>query len=345
MILKSAQIESYCKKPGTNIKAILLYGSNEGLISEYSRKIARCISPDLNDPFAVVNLDWSEIKHDIGNLIGEYNAQSLMAARRVIILKDGDNDLTKALQSFIETSSSDTLLIITGSSALNSRSSLVTYCSNEKFLACIACYEDRNENLNVSVRQILSEQQITYTSEAFELLCSRMSNDRKSNISEINKLITYIGNSKHFESDDVRKVVFDASVTIAEDLNFYVFSGQKSMALNALGNMLNEGIEEVQIIRSLSRHINLLLSGKALVEDGLSPSEAIKKVLSKRLFYRYDSGATQIARWSKERLFDASELLYKAEKDCKSTNYPTKEIIGYTVLTLVSAASKLIKSV
>lgn len=343
MIYKAVQVDNYCKKPDMNIKAVLVYGSNEGLVSEYLRKFARSVSEDLTDPFAVVNLDWNEIKHDVGNLVGEYNARSLMSGRRVIILRDGDNDLTKVLQSFIDTSSSDTLLVVSGSSNLNSRSSLVNYFSGENFLACVACYEDRNENLNASIKQILAEQQITYTREAFEMLCSRMSNDRKSNISEIDKLITYVGNSKHFDVEDVRSVVFDASVTMADDLNFYVFSGQKNQAANALKNMFNEGVEEVQIIRSLSRHVNMLLEGKGLTESGLSPQEAIKKVLSKRLFYLYDTGAMQISRWSKERLFDAYELLYKAEKDCKTTNFPTKEITSYAVLTLVSAAAKIMK--
>ena len=107
--------------------------------------------------------------------------------------------------------------------------------------------------------------------------------------------------------------------------------------------MLNEGVEEVQIIRSLLRHINMLLEGKSLTEGGISASEAIKKVLSKRLFYCYDAGAMQISCWSKDRLFDAMDLLYKAEKDCKTTNFPTADILNYLILTLVAAAAKLVK--
>ena len=38
MIFKQAQIDTYLKKPNNTIKAILLYGQNEGLISEYSKK-------------------------------------------------------------------------------------------------------------------------------------------------------------------------------------------------------------------------------------------------------------------------------------------------------------------
>ncbi len=341
MIFKALQVENYCKRLDMNIKAFLAYGSNEGLISEYIRKLTLTVSSDLNDPFAVVNLNWDEVKRDVGLLISEYNAQSLLSTRRVIILHDADNDLTKVLESFIEDSKSDTLLLVSGSSSLNNRSSLVNYFSNEKFLSAIACYDDREEDISTSARQFLAKEQITYTKEAFELLCSRLSNDRKSNINEIDKLITYVGSKKHFEIEDVRKLVLDSSSTEVDDLCFYVFSGLKTKAIGALKNLLNEGTEEVQIIRALSRHINILLDGKALMEDGLPASEVIKKVLSKRLFYRYNMGEAQLTAWSKDRLFDAYELLYKAEKDCKTTNYPNEYIIGYLILTLTAAAGKL----
>lgn len=58
MIFKSAQVEAYCKKPDMNAKAILVYGSNDGLISENVRRFAKTVTSDLQDPFAVVNLDW-----------------------------------------------------------------------------------------------------------------------------------------------------------------------------------------------------------------------------------------------------------------------------------------------
>ena len=84
-----------------------------------------------------------------------------------------------------------------------------------------------------------------------------------------------------------------------------------------------------------------MLEAKGFTESGLSAIEAIKKVLPKYMFYRYDMGANQLGRWSRERLFDVMELLYKTEKDCKTTNLPVQEILSYTVLTLVSAAAKL----
>lgn len=341
MIYKQAQLDSFLKKNNPEIKAFLLYGSNEGLITELSKKLTLSITTNLNDAFCVVNLSWEDIKSDIGKLSSEYNAISLMGDRRVIILRDVDNDLTKALKEILPDTKSDTLLIICGNSNLNNKSSLVTYASNSNFIASFGCYEDREKDISSSTRTFLIENNITYQSDAFELLCSRLSSDRKFNQNELEKLITYIGTKKHIEIKDVKEAVFDQSSLNTDDLCFYTFSGEKNKAINSLKHLLQEGIEPVQIIRALIYHTNKLLEGKALTESGETPANAIKKVISKRFFYRYDAGAKQIDMWSKDRLFDATELLYKAEKSCKTTNIPNNEFVSYTILTLLSAASKL----
>ena len=341
MIYKSTQIAAYFKKPDMSVKAVLLYGQNEGLVSEYSRKLVQTVSQDLYDPFAGVYLDWDNVKSDLGTLFSEYNSQSLMGTRRVVVLREADNNLSKVMEELLQNSKTDTLLVVIGAASLNSKSSLVSFFNSSDKTVSVACYEDRDEDIASSVKMMLAEQGITYTTDAFMMLCSRLSNDRKFNANEIEKLVTYVGNKKHFELDDVCAVVFDQAVSGLDDLCFYVFSGLKLKALNSLKYLLNEGVEEVQIVRALSRHVNKLLDGKAYMESGETSSSSIRKILAKNLFYRYDMGANQLSRWPKERLFDVMGLLYKAEKDCKTTNMPTEDVLNYTVLTLLSAASKL----
>ncbi len=341
MIYKQVQVESYFRKPASEIKAVLLYGQNEGLIDEYTKKFVKTVSEDLYDPFATAYLDWDEVKADGGAVMAEYNAQSLMSVRRVVVVKEADNNFTKTLEALLENDKNDNLLLLIGKQSLNNKSSLVLLANNHKAVAAVACYEDREENVSSSVRAMLAENGITYEMPAFSLLCSRLSNDRKINVSEIEKLITYVGTKKHFVAADVQAVIFDQAATGMDDLCFDVFSANKEKAISGLQRLINEGEEEVQIVRALMRHVSNLLAAKALTEGGISDMEAAKKVLSKRLFYRYDAMAAQLRIWKKERLFDVMELLYKTEKDCKTTNMPVTEILSYTVLTLLSAAGKL----
>lgn len=57
------------------------------------------------------------------------------------------------------------------------------------------------------------------------LLCARLSNDRKSNLSEIDKLITYMGDQKNITVADVREVIADQSSSSSDDVCYYTAGG------------------------------------------------------------------------------------------------------------------------
>ena len=344
MIYKAAQIEKYLKKPEPSIRGFLVYGSNEGLAAEYVRKLILTVSADLYDPFGVVYLNGAEVNADPGLMISEYNSQSLMGGRRVIVIKDADNNLTKHLKALLENYNSDALLVIS-SASLNKKSSLVSLVEGHDNMAAVACYEDRDEDIFATARSRFIEAGVTIGNEALQLLCARMSNDRKTNLGEIEKLITYIGDKKNVTPEDIRAVIADQSSSSSEDVCYYAAGGYTEKAQAALQKMLNEGEEPVSIIRSLTYHFNRLLTCLAAMEKGESPDKSVDKLVPRLLFYRVSAFKRQLAIWPKERLFSVLELLYKCERDCKTTNMPAAEVLSYTVLQIASAAARQAKSV
>ena len=340
MIYKAAQIEKYLKKPDPAVRGFVVYGSNEGLAAEYVRKLILTVSADLYDPFGVVYLNGADVNADPGLMISEYNSRSLMGGRRVIVIKDADNNLTKHLKTLLENYDSDTLLVIS-SASLNKKSSLVSLAESNEGLAAVACYEDRDEDIFATARSRFIEAGVTIGNEALQLLCARMSNDRKTNLGEIEKLITYIGDKKNVTPDDIRAVIADQSSSSSEDVCYYTAGGYSEKAQAALQKMLNEGEEPVSITRSLAYHFSRLLTCMAAVEKGETPDKAVDKLVPRLLFYRVSSFKRQLAIWPKDRLFSVMELLYKCEKDCKTTNMPAPEILSYTILQIASAAARL----
>ena len=340
MIYKAVQIEKYLKKPETAIKAFLVYGSNEGLAAEYVRKLILSVSKDLYDPFCVAYLNGADVNSDSGILAAEYNSQSLMGGRRVVVVKDADNNLTKHLKTLLENNNSDTLLVVQ-SSSLNKKSSLVLWAEKEENVAAVACYEDRDEDIFATARAKFIETGITINNEALQLLCARLSNDRKTNLGEIEKLITYMGDKKNVTPEDIRAAIADQSSSSGEDLCYFAAGGYVEKAVAALQKMLNEGEEPVSITRALTYHFNRLLMCMAEMENGQNAEAAMKKLMPRVLFYRETSFKRQLGVWSKDRLFGVLELLYKCEKDCKTTNMPPIDVLGYAVLQIASAAAKM----
>ena len=343
MIYKTAQIEKYLKKPDSAVKAFLVYGSNEGLIAEYVRKLIISVSEDLYDPFRVVYFNGADVNADAGLLSSEYNSQSLMGGRRVIVVRDADNNLTKQLKPMFENSNSDTLVVIY-SSSLNRKSSLTLWAEGADYAASIACYEDRDEDIFSTAKAMFIENSITIGNEALQLLCARLSNDRKSTLGEIEKLITYLGDRRNVSVDDVKAVVSDQSSSNTDDVCFYTAGGSSEKSQKALQRLLNEGEEPITVVRALSNHFNRLIICHSYMEKGETADKAVDKLVPKLMYYRVSSFKRQLAIWPKERLFSVMELLYKCERDCKTTNYPAAEMLSYCLMQISSAAAKLAKN-
>lgn len=342
MIFKPVQIEKYLKKPDDVIKCFLVYGSNEGLQAEYVRNLTKAISPDVYDPFQVVYMNCSDVLSDAGALAAEYSSQSLMGGRRVIVIKDADNNLTKPLKALLENSNSDTLIIVS-SASLNKKSSLVALGESREDMGVIACYEDRDEDIFSTVKSKMAEGGYAIGNEALQLLCSRLSNDRKTNLGEIEKLATYLGDKKTVSNDDILNVIADTSSSSSEDVCYFAAGGNPDKAQKAFQKMVNEGNEPISIVRTMAYHFNKILTVLSHMENGDQPDRAVGKLLPRIMFFRENSFKRQVGAWNKANTLNALELLYKCERDCKTTNMPVEEIVSYTIMQISSKAARLLR--
>ena len=223
------------------------------------------------------------------------------------------------------------------------KSSLVSLAEDRDDCALIACYEDRDEAIYTTARQMFVEQGYTISNEALQLLCSRLSNDRKSNIGEIEKLITYMGTRKNITDNDVCMVISDNSATSGDDVCYFTASGQTEKALQAYQKLLNEGGDAISIVRNLMYHFMKILNCVAQVERGDTVDSAVSKMSPPIIFFRKNNFKMQVSIWGKERLLSVLELLYKTERDCKTTNMPAEDIVSYLIMQLSSAAAKMSK--
>lgn len=340
MNYKQSDIERFLKTPDQNIRCILLFGTNEGMIAELTKKIALTVLDDLDDAFRTATFEMETIEKDAGVLFGEYNAVSLMGGRRVVFIKNANNNLTKPLKELMETSSSDTLLIMS-SFSLNTKSSLVTFVKDYVGGALISCYEDRQENIYSFVKDFLIKNNMTISNDAAQLLCQRLSSDRKASLSELEKLITYAGSKRNIDLEDVQKAVSDTADSSVEDLCYLTASGQTQKALDSYQHLLGEGEEPVMLIRSLTYHFLKLLDCVALIENGSTIESAILSMKPPLMFYRKADFTLELKIWKRSNILDVLFLLYKAERDCKTTGYPSEEIASYTLMQISGAARKL----
>lgn len=340
MNFKQGDIARYLKSPDPAIKGVVVFGTNEGMITDYVRQFAKTVCEDLNDAFQVVNFTMDQLEKDMGLFYGEYNARSLMGGRRVIIIRDVNNNLTAHLKTLFKDSTSDTLVIMS-SSSLNTKSSLVSFAKESAECILIGCYDDRDKDLNIFAAEFLKSNGITIEPDAMQLLCSRLSSDRKASTGELDKLITYLDTRRHIRLEDVKTAISDTSDSSHEDLCYFTAGGNTLKALEAYTELLHQGEEIVSLTRSLSYHFLKILSCLSLMEKGQSADSSASSLRPPLMFYRKTDFVSQLRIWNKKAALDVLELLFKCERDCKTTNYPAEEILSYTLMQISGAAKKL----
>ncbi|MBP5615407.1 MAG: DNA polymerase III subunit delta [Alphaproteobacteria bacterium] len=340
MNYKPSDLDRYFKSPDQNIRCVLLYGTNEGMIADLAKKFVLSVAGDVDDAFLVSTLDINAVEKDVGLLFGEYQAASLMGGRRVVVIKDANNNLTKPLKELFESTSSDTLLVMT-STTLNTKSSLVSFVKDAPFGMLVGCYDDRKQDILSYVRSYFISQNITIASDAFELLCQRLSMDRKAGEGELEKLTTYIGSKKNITRDDVKQAVSDTAENSMEDMCYAAALGKMSEALHAYQFLLHEGEEPVQMLRQMTYHYLRLLEAAASIEKGSTADGAAAALRPPVMWFRKSDFVLQLKIWQKKQIFKVLALLYDAEKQCKQTGKPTDQIGEYALMQIASAAKKL----
>lgn len=339
MNIKPEQVEGIIKKLPANIRGVVVYGSNEGMIATLSQQFIKSVSPDIYDAFHVSYLEMSDIASDIGCLYAEFNAQSLMGGRRVVVIKDATNNLTKPLREMLSQSNSDSLLVIT-SNSLKTKDSLAVLAKDETDFYGIGCYDDRDEDISAFASKFMDKNGFQIDRDTFQLLCSRLSNDRKISQNELDKLITYMGNNKTISANDVLTVISDTSASSQEDLCYFVALGQIEKVTVSFNRLIFEGENPVTIIRSISYHFMKLLDCAVKIEKGETADKVVSSMRPPLMFFRKNAFLKQLRLWNRNRILSALNLLYQTERECKTTDFPAEQIASFTLLRIANGVKR-----
>jgi len=339
MNIKPEQVDGIVKALPPKIRGVVIYGSNEGMIATLSQQFIKAVSPDIYDAFHVSYLEMSDISADVGALYAEFNAQSLMGGRRVVVIKEATNLLTKPLRELLTESSSDSLLVIT-SQSLKTKDSLAVLAKDEDDFYGIGCYDDRDEDITAFASKFMDKNGFRIDTSAFQLLCARLSNDRKISQNELDKLITYVGNNKTISMEDIKTVISDTSASSQEDLCYFVALGQVDKALASYNRLIFEGENPVTIVRAVSYHFMKLLDCTVKMEKGDTADKVVAGLRPPLMFFRKPAFLTQLRQWNRGRILSALALLYQTERECKTTDIPAEETASYSLLRIANGVKK-----
>ena len=343
MKAKAYQLPALKREITSSYQGALIYGSDFGSVLETAEQIAKMITPDLKDDFCVVRLTPSKIKENKTIVLDSANALSLMGGRRLIWIKEADNSCAFVIDEVFAQIKTDAFVLMSADNLMKN-SALRNAGENHPKCLTIACYEDTERDIVNTISAFLSEQGYRASPSAINMLKERLTENRVASRRELEKLITYVGERKNIEEQDVQAVIKTSSSTSFDTLCMAVASGNCRQADTAFQLLLASGENSVGVVRVLIGYFNKLLLAVNAVSNGEPIDMAVKRVIRAAQFKLETDVKRQIVIWKKEWIVRALELLCETEKQTKTTGYIADLMVARTILTIANVGAKAAKS-
>ena len=338
MKIQGAKVEAFLRAPDPSLRAILIFGPDEGLVRERAQRLAKMVVDDINDPFRVVEFTGPQLKDDPARLPDEAAAMAFGGGQRVVRVRQAVDSCEPACKSYLGLDTPADALVILDAGDLSPRSKLRKLFEAAKNAACVPCYADDARSLPDVVRQSLSGHGLSLDRDALSLLVQSLGSDRSVTRGELDKLALYMGDEKQVTEAHVRDAIGDSGAAVVDDAIYAAAGGDAGKLETALSRLFADGTNAVQIVRAAQRHFHRLHVARGNMNGGMSAEQATKAMRPPIMFKVAGAFRAQLSLWPQNKLARAFEILTQAEVDCKTTGLPANAVTGRALLAVAQAA-------
>lgn len=333
MKIANAQIDSYIQRiANEKISGALLFGPEISVVNYRFDLVAKKIVKDLSDPFLVSHLSKERLQEDKGLLADEFFSFSMLGGRKLILIKDCDTAAAGALKLLFEDKdffkkSENFILIQAGD--LDKSSSLRKLCEENLNFAAIACYEDDERAIKKFISDELMKRGVKSSSQAIEVLIEKLGKNRQIILSELEKVVLYLGEEKNLTVDAASKISGSEAETSINEFIISFASKKFDVAINQCEKLFREGSEPIVLIRFLTNYLQKIYQAKCDIEfSGLDFEAAVR---NQKLFFKTEiEFRKNLNSLSLEFLIKNLEKLFELEAKIKtSTISPKLLFIGF----------------
>lgn len=342
--LKGRAIDDFMRKGAGEIRAVLVYGPDQGLARERAEALAKRIVADFSDPFNYIELSDADLKTEPGRLADEAAALSFAGGERVVRYRASGEAAPAAVATLIELLDSARLksnaLVIVEAGELSPRSGLRVLFEKSKSAVALPCYVDGPRETRALAIEMAGAEGLKFDEDALDFLVSLLGEDRALSRSEIGKLVLYKGLKSQrsgpgtISRADIRASLVDSAGDATEEAAEAAADGAPASLARALYRSQAAGASPVTLLRALWRQFARLKEAQAHVAGGASPGEAMKKLRPPVFFAEERAFEDRLRKWPAAGIDRALDLLYAAELDAKTTGAPQREIAERAALSL-----------
>ena len=317
MKITARNVENFLASPPHDLAAALIYGHDRGLIKERAQNIARKFTPDLTDPFAVTTLTPDEVVSDPSILIDSAAAMPPMGGVRIVRLDQAGANCLNALKNLLENPPPQSLVVITASDEINTKSPIVKLFDDHPRTAAIGCYADTSQSLAQLAQAQFSAHKITTDRDVLPWIAENLGSDRIASRSEIDKLVIMAGDGGHLSFDEVKHALGDGAGINVNQAIYAAADGQMPQLSTALTRLQHDAVPGERLLRVAQSYFAKLHRILAAIDDGMTQDQAIAIIKPPIFFSEKPIVKAHLRHWSAPHCRKAIDRLVDAEKQTR----------------------------
>jgi DNA polymerase III subunit delta len=314
--VKAHQAAAFLKSSVSKYEAFLLFGTDEGLVSERAASLAKAAAALENPPGELLRLDDSDLETNPDRLMLELGTIAMFGGKKIIRASTGRRINTNTIKPLIEGPPLEGVLIVEAGN-LKPDDPLRSLFERSAKTAAIACYADEAQDLDTLMREVLKAAGLTISPEARDALIARLGADRALSRGEIEKLALYVNGKTTIDIADVDAIVGDASELALDRIITAAASGQSVKAVTEYGRAVSSGESAQTIILATERYFHRLHRVRAAIDRGKTLDDAVRALRPPLHFKQKDAFSAQLRMWTSSKLLSGLAAIAAAARSAR----------------------------
>jgi DNA polymerase III subunit delta len=311
--IKTHQANAFLAAVDRAPAAVLLYGTDVGLVGERASLLAKRLAERESPPGEILRLDDADLEGDADRIFVELQTVPMFGGRKIVRTTAGRRVTAAQLAPLVQSGNLQGYLIVEAGN-LRPDDALRALFEKAREAAAVACFPDEVRDLDAVVREVLAARKIDITPEAKRVLLARLGADRALSRVEIEKLALYAHGKAVIDESDVEAAVGDAAELALDRIVLAAASGRAGMSLVELDRSLAAGESAQAVIAALQRHFLRLHRMRSALDAGGSMEDIVRSMRPPVHFKQREALEQQCRSWSLSRLAAALARIAEAVK-------------------------------
>lgn len=283
---KAHEVDGWLRKPDPRFSIVLVYGPDQGMVTERARSFAGQTGVDLEDPFSVTRLDVTEAEQP-GRLVEEAFTIPMFAARRLLWVRNvgQQKPVAEAVKQLCDSPPPDAVILIEAGD-LKKGSPLRSAVEAAPMAMALPCYADEARDLDRLLDETFEPAGVRLTMEARALLKRNLGGDRLGTRGELEKLTLYAHGKEVVDYDDVAALTGDVASRSVDEVIDAALGGQLRDFDLTFQRHVQAGGHPYLLLAAMTRQLHGLQVMRSALDGGRNASDVVNSARPPIFFAR-----------------------------------------------------------